>query len=137
MHATDDIARSAPTVPAAGTATGAGGRDGDGFDVDPAALLGAAGVFDAESDALLAAVSRLHQTLGTLGRPWGTDEVGERFGAEYEPAAEQVVANLAALSAGSSRIAAALRAVAQSYDLADTFTVSAGASPTSGTPADR
>ncbi len=106
-------------------------RSGDGFDVQPAALIGAAGAFDAEADAVLAAVGRLHHVLGTLAQPWGADDVGVRFGAAYQPAAEQVTANIAALSGGMSRIAAALRAVAQSYDLADTFAGSTVAGSTS------
>lgn len=89
------------------------------FDVDPAALIGAAGTFDAEGDALTLAAQRMQMRLATLGPAWGTDEVGARFGEGYQPAAERVLANVGALAHGLMRIGAALRAVATAYDLTD------------------
>lgn len=86
-----------------------------GYEVQPAAVFGAAGCFDAEAEAVVQAMFQLRQQLGSLGRPWGDDAVGARFGAQYTPPAETVLANVEALAIGFARIAAALRAVAGAY----------------------
>lgn len=90
-----------------------------GFEVEPAELRRAGSAYHAEADLLIEAASRLDRHLRTLGQPWGTDQVGARFGATYRPAAEQVTNNLGALTVGLIRIASALRAVADSYDVVD------------------
>jgi uncharacterized protein YukE len=90
-----------------------------GFVVWPAALTGAAGTIDGEAESIISIAARADQHLATLGACWGDDEVGQRFGQGYAPAAEQVMTNIAALTAGLVRIAAALRAVAGSYDAAE------------------
>jgi uncharacterized protein YukE len=95
-----------------------------GFSVDPIVLIGTAGVFDAEAAAVKMMVTRLEQRLAAIGKVWGDDTVGARFGAAYEPASRMVLANLASLSAGLVRIAAALRAVGESYESADNIFVS-------------
>ena len=86
-----------------------------GYEVQPAAITGAAGCFDAEAEAVVQAMFQLRQQLGTLGQPWGADAVGSRFGSQYTPPAEIVLANVEALAIGMARIAAALRAVAGAY----------------------
>lgn len=90
-----------------------------GFDVQPAVLRRAAGTFHAEAEILVEAATRLDSHLQTLGPCWGTDRVGARFGATYQPASEKVRANLGALTVGLLRIASALRAVADSYEVVD------------------
>jgi len=95
-----------------------------GFEVEPAALRRAGAAFHTEADLLIEAASRLETRLGQLGPCWGTDAVGARFGATYQPAADQVVSNLGGLSVGLLRIASALRAVADSYEVVDGATVS-------------
>lgn len=102
---------TSPTTPAR--------TDGAAFMVVPAELVGAAGTMDAEAQALQLALQRLQLRLGAIGSAWGTDEVGERFGAGYQPVAERVQQNVAAMGTGLVRIAAALRAVANSYELVD------------------
>lgn len=94
----------------------AASRNGQGFEVSPAALSGAAGVFDAEAEALADVTTGLATRLDTLGSPWGADEVGVRFGESYVPAAKRVLANMNAMTNGLIRIAAALRAVAEAYE---------------------
>jgi uncharacterized protein YukE len=96
-----------------------------GFSVDPIILIGTAGVFDAEAAALKMMVTRLEQRAAAIGKVWGDDVVGARFGAAYEPASRMVLANLASLSAGLVRIAAALRAVGESYEAVDNTIISA------------
>jgi uncharacterized protein YukE len=98
------------------SSVGGGGR---GFDVRPAALGAAGGVFDAEADALGDLVATLTAELEALGPCWGDDEVGQRFATAYLAAGRTVIANLASLSSAAIRIAAALRAVADSYEAAD------------------
>lgn len=89
------------------------------FEVQPAALKGAAGTFDAEASAVAEAARTLRGHLGSLATPWGSDVVGKRFGGGYEPAATTVLANVDALAMGIARIAAALRAVADAYQRGD------------------
>jgi hypothetical protein len=101
-----------------------------GFSVDPIILIGTAAVFDAEAAALRTMVTRLEQRAVAIGKVWGDDVVGARFGAAYEPASRMVLANLASLSAGLVRIAAALRAVGESYEAVDHTFISA-VTPTS------
>jgi uncharacterized protein YukE len=96
-----------------------------GFSVDPIVLTGTAGVFDAEAATVKMMVTRLEQRVAAIGKAWGDDVVGVRFGAAYEPASRVVLANLASLSAGLVRIAAALRAVGESYEAVDNSIVSA------------
>jgi len=103
-----------------GTDAGTGTRIGTGFDVTPAALTGAAGAIDAEASVLDEASTAMAQRLAELGSCWGDDTVGQRFAAGYGPAARVVVGNIGALSVGLVRIAAALRAVAESYTRSDT-----------------
>lgn len=84
----------------------------NGIAVWPAALKGAAGTFDAEATAVAEAATALNQKLSGIAQPWGTDEVGARFGNGYASPAQMTLANVQALTVGLARIAAALRAVA-------------------------
>jgi uncharacterized protein YukE len=93
--------------------------DGLGFEVEPAALRGAAGSFEYESDALGELGRKLDALLASLGPCWGADQVGQRFASAYQPAAATVLANLAALSTGLHRIGGALRGVAENYERVD------------------
>lgn len=105
--------------------TPAGTTVADGFDVSPAALSGAAGVFDAGADQIADVVATLTAQLDALGPCWGADAVGARFGTAYQDAGLAVLDNVRALGAGAIRIAAALRAVARSYELVDHAATSA------------
>jgi uncharacterized protein YukE len=74
----------------------------------------------------------LQQRLAAFGACWGNDPVGERFGVAYSAAAGVVQNNMTALSTGLVRIAAALRAVAESYEATERAVdpgALAGASP--------
>jgi uncharacterized protein YukE len=95
------------------------GLDGPGFEVEPAALRGAAGSFESEADTLDHVRIKLDQFLAGLGPCWGADEVGQRFATAYQPAADTVLANMAALASGLNRIASALRGVADNYERVD------------------
>ena len=119
------------TVTPTGTVTpkGAGTGAGTGFDVVPAALTGAAGTIDAESTALDDATAALARRLAEVGPCWGDDVVGQRFATGYGPAAQVVVGNLGALSVGLVRIAAALRAVAATYERVDASIAGTGSGP--------
>ncbi len=90
-----------------------------GFEVEPAALRGAAVSFHREADSLGDLALRVDAYLAELGSCWGTDEVGSRFGATYEPAATTVLRNICALSLGLQRIASALHAVGENYEHVD------------------
>jgi uncharacterized protein YukE len=90
-----------------------------GFEVEPAALRGAAGSFHSEADVLCELAHKLDLHLASLGPCWGADEVGQRFAAGYQPAADTVLNNIDALSIGLHRIAAALQAVGDNYEQVD------------------
>ncbi len=90
-----------------------------GFEVEPAALRGAAGSFHSEADELGILVRKLDAHLADLGPCWGADIVGQRFAACYLPAAQTVLNNIGALSIGLQRIAFALRAVGDNYEQVD------------------
>jgi uncharacterized protein YukE len=102
-----------------------------GFEVEPAALKGAAGTFDAEAEALETLARSLERHLQGLGACWGDDTVGQRFAAGYTPAEATVLGNLSSLSGGLVRIAAALRAVGESYETAEQTMVDAANSAVS------
>lgn len=105
---------------------------GDGFEVDPAALRGVAGILDTEADALAEVTSAAEGHLASLHGCWGDDEVGRRFAARYEPAAATVTGNLQALAAGLARFATALNAVAEAYERTDRQVVALEAQLASG-----
>jgi uncharacterized protein YukE len=90
-----------------------------GFDVEPAALRGAAGSIHSEADALADLAQKLDLHLADLGPSWGSDVVGLRFAASYQPAATIVLNNISALSIGLHRIASALQAVGDNYEQGD------------------
>ncbi len=108
-------------TPSAAVAGASAATDGfrDGFSVSPAALSGAAGVFDAEADQIADVVATLTAQLDSLGACWGADAVGTRFGTAYQQAGLAVLDNVRALGVGTIRIAAALRAVSRAYELVD------------------
>lgn len=93
--------------------------NGAGIEIVPAALIGAAGTMNAEAHSIEYAIGALQARLTSVGACWGKDVVGRRFGADYQPVAEQVIENIGAMAVGLVRIGAALRAVAQKYDAVD------------------
>jgi uncharacterized protein YukE len=90
-----------------------------GFEVEPAALRGAAGSFHTEGDELGELMRKLDVHLASLGPCWGADAVGRRFAASYQPASQTVLNNISALSIGLHRIASALKAVGDNYEQVD------------------
>jgi uncharacterized protein YukE len=102
-----------------------------GFEVEPAALRGAAGSIHSEADVLGELAHKLDLHLANLGPCWGADEVGQRFATSYQPAAKTVLNNIDALSIGLHRIAAALQAVGESYEQVDQLFAGSGSSGSS------
>jgi uncharacterized protein YukE len=90
-----------------------------GFEVEPAALRGAAGSIHSEADVLCELAHKLDLHLASLGPCWGADDVGRRFAGSYQPAATTVLNNIDALSIGLHRIASALQAVGDNYEQVD------------------
>ncbi len=103
-------------------------RASSGFEVEPAALRGAAGSIHSEADVLGDLALKLELHLANLGPCWGGDQVGQRFAASYQPAATTVLTNIDALSIGLHRIAAALQAVGERYEQVDQSFAGSGAS---------
>jgi uncharacterized protein YukE len=90
-----------------------------GFEVEPAALRGAAGSFASEADQVAELAQKLDRFLVDLGPCWGDDEVGQRFATSYVPAAEATMSNLLSLSTAMHHIGSALRAIGDNYERVD------------------
>ena len=90
-----------------------------GFEVEPAALRGAAGAIHSEAEELRDLAQKLDTHIANLGPCWGADAVGQRFAHSYQPAAQTVLSNISALSIGLHRIAFALQAVGDNYEQVD------------------
>lgn len=61
-------------------------------------------------------IERLRSALESGGMPWGTDELGKRFGHSYTGPANQGFASIAGLGAALVNVAGELAAQADDYD---------------------
>ncbi len=79
-----------------GGAGGGGGAGGSGehFSVDPWEMHGEGREFEKISNDFARATLGLEQSLAGLGTPWGADEPGSGFAAEYQQARETLLGAL-------------------------------------------
>jgi uncharacterized protein YukE len=61
-------------------------------------------------------LTNLRAALASGGEPWGTDEMGQKFGASYTGPANQGFASVAGLGAALTNVANQLVAQADNYD---------------------
>lgn len=122
----------AAAQPAAGGATGSGsGSGGSGssapsFQVDGDGVRAQAAIIAQCGEQIAQVLTSLRAALQGGGEPWGTDDMGKKFGASYTGPANQGFASLAGLGTALTNVANQLVAQADAYDqlegqIADAF----------------
>lgn len=134
---TSSGAYSAPTVDASGIyptqwtggpaatqpSTGGASNSGSGgsgtaasFQVDSDGVRAQAAIIAECGDRIAQVMSGLRATLEAAGEPWGTDDMGQKFGSQYTGPANQGFASLAGLGSALASVASQLVAQADAYD---------------------
>ncbi|RRO14809.1 WXG100 family type VII secretion target [Saccharopolyspora rhizosphaerae] len=90
-----------------------------GFEVNPEALLGVSPKFDAASDKLESALTKLNGVLQAEGQCWGGDEAGQEFAKNYEPGSQQGTGALEGLAQALHQVRGELDATARTWDDVD------------------
>lgn len=120
----------AATQPAGGGigGSGAGGASASspGFQVDSDGIRAQAAILAQCGEQISQVLTNLRAALGSGGEPWGTDDMGQKFGAGYTSPANQGFASVAGLGAALTNVANELAAQADTYDaveqqIADSF----------------
>jgi uncharacterized protein YukE len=91
----------------------------DGFRVDPATFTAGASSVSGAGGAVAAAAQALSAALAGTGGMAGADEVGQKFSAQYDPAAAALATLLGNLAGGLGTVADALEATGANYATAD------------------
>lgn len=115
--------------PAGGGASGSGSggsSSGTGFQVESDGVRAQAAILAQCGEQVAEVLAKLRATLVAGGEPWGTDDLGQKFGASYTGPANQGFASIAGLGTALANVANELVAQAASYDtveakLTDTF----------------
>lgn len=92
---------------------------GDKFSIDPETILRASARFSLESEHLASALSRLQATLRPLSGMCGNDAQGQKFGAGYDPNAQNLELALQNLATGLDAIGRGLEVMAVNYQGSD------------------
>lgn len=112
---------AATPAPSAGGSGGSGGgggsaASGSGFEIDTAAVRSIAAQIAAQGNAAAEVVTRLRSALQAAGEPWGTEEIGKKFGHGYTSQVNQSFPALASLGSALAGIANGLVAHAEAHD---------------------
>jgi uncharacterized protein YukE len=114
---------AAAKQPASGGASnsGSGGSSSSspGFQVDGDGVRAQAATLAQCGEQIAQVLTNLRATLTSGGEPWGTDDMGQKFGASYTGPANQGFASVAGLGAALTNVANELAAQADSYDQLD------------------
>jgi uncharacterized protein YukE len=70
-------------------------------------------------DRIAQVLNGLRATLEAAGEPWGTDDLGQKFGSQFTGPANQGFASLAGLGTALANVASQLAAQADAYDQAE------------------
>lgn len=109
------------------------GGAGEHFSVDPWEMHGEGREFEKISNDFARATLGLEQSLAGLGTPWGADEPGSGFAAEYQGARETVLGALHGIADRLGRIGTGLHGMAdQVTDTDDGIGADFAATATSG-----
>lgn len=92
---------------------------GRNFDVQPDTLRDAASTWRREAPEVAGALNRLRTRLDGLGEPWGGDEPGRAFGAQYQPNARKLMGAIEKLADGLGNVADGLDLMATRYERAE------------------
>jgi hypothetical protein len=110
-------ATPAPSASGSGGSGGSGtAATGSGFEIDTDAVRSIAGQIAAQGTAAAEVVERLRAALQAAGEPWGTEEIGKKFGHGYTGQVNQSFPALASLGSALAGIANGLVAHADSHD---------------------
>src|SRR5215472_4424378 len=104
-----------PGVPSAGPMSLHSGvrRMADaGFQADPAGMRSAAAQIDGAGSQAAQIIQTLQQTLAGLGRPWGTDDLGQSFAKQYVQPSQDGLNALGSVGAGLQGVAQNLSTMA-------------------------
>ncbi len=95
--------------------------DGGGkvLDITTADLKAAAPVFQAQAEALDAALKALVGSLDGLGEPWGHDDQGKKFASGYVPAVKKVESAAGMLVLGLTSVHEAMTDLAAGFGTED------------------
>lgn len=119
IYATQWTGGPAATQPSSGGVSNSGsGGSGTAasFQVDSDGVRAQAAIIAQCGDQIAQVLSGLRATLEAAGEPWGTDDLGQKFGSEYTGPANQGFASLAGLGTALANVASQLVAQADAYD---------------------
>jgi hypothetical protein len=123
IYQTEWTGGAAAKQPAGGGASssGSGGSSASspGFQVDGDGVRSQAATLAQCGDQIAQVLTSLRATLTSGGEPWGTDDLGQKFGAGYTGPANQGFASVAGLGAALTNVANQLAAQADNYDALD------------------
>lgn len=101
---------------ASGSGSGGSGTSSPGFQVESDGVRSQAAIIAQCGEQIAQVLSRLRATLSSGGEPWGTDDMGQKFGASYTGPANQGFASVAGLGTALTNVANELVAQADDYD---------------------
>lgn len=105
-----------PSESKASNAGSGGAGAGTGFQVDSDGVRAQAAILAQCGEQLAEVLSGLRATLSSGGEPWGTDELGQKFGGQYTKPANQGFASIAGLGTALTNVANELVSQANAYD---------------------
>lgn len=118
---------------AGGSGSGGSAASSPGFQVESDGVRSQAAILAQCGEQIAQVLTKLRATLAAGAEPWGTDDMGQKFGTSYTGPANQGFASIAGLGAALTNVANQLVAQADNYDeleqeLTETFTKLAGQS---------
>lgn len=99
-----------------GSSGGAGASASPGFEVESDGVRAQAAILAQCGEQVAQVFSTLRAALSSGGEPWGTDEMGQKFGTSYTGPANQGFASAAGLGTALANVANELVAQANQYD---------------------
>lgn len=103
--------------------SGGPGTSGTGFQVQTDGMRSQAAIIAQCGQQISEVLAQLRATLTAGGEPWGTDDLGQRFGSSYTGPANQGSASIAGLGAALVNVANELTAQADTYDAVEQHAV--------------
>ena len=119
IYQTEWTGGPAAQQPAGGGASGGsggGGGSSPSFQIQSDGMRSQAAVLAECGSQVAQVLAGLRATLASGGEPWGTDDLGQKFGHSYTGPANQGFASIAGLGAALTNVANLLAAQADNYD---------------------
>lgn len=105
-----------PAGGGAGKSGSGSGSPGTGFEVDSDGVRARAAALAQAGDQAAQVLMNLRSALVSGGMPWGTDDLGAKFGHSYTGPANQGFASIAGFGTALANVASMLAAQADNYD---------------------